>query len=85
MAAEGVVVDQAAANQAAKHWLREVANAQVHATTGAVPAERLQEERAALQAVPPPYRGLMLCAEAVRPPSARPIVGLQHALAVGLS
>ncbi|RYI30951.1 MAG: transposase, partial [Acetobacteraceae bacterium] len=82
MAAEGVVVDQAAANLAAGRWLREVANARVHATTGAVPAERLAEERAALQAVPPPYRGLVLRAEAVRLPPARPIVGLQHPLAV---
>lgn len=40
MAAEGVVVDAAAANLVAARWLREVANARTHATTGAVPAER---------------------------------------------
>ena len=82
MAADGVVVDQAAANLAAGRWLREVANARVHATTGAVPAERLEEEWAALQAMPQPYLGLVLRAKAVRLPPARPIVGLQHPLAV---
>ena len=82
MAAEGVVVDQAAANLAAGRWLSKVANARVHATTGAVPMERLEEERAALQAVPPPYRGLALRAEAARLQSTRPIVGLQHPLAI---
>jgi transposase len=84
MAAEGVVVDRSAANLAAGRWLREVANARVHATTGAVPAERLEVERAALLPVPSPYGGL------TRPPSAdpplvslgRPLVGLQHPLAV---
>lgn len=84
MAAEGVVVDRGAANLAAGRWLREVANARVHATTGAVPAERLVIEGAALLPVPPPYGGL------TRPPSAdpplvslgRPLVGLQHPLAV---
>jgi transposase len=82
MAAEGVVVDRAAANLAAGRWLREVANARVHATTGAVPAERLEQERAALQPVPPPYRGLVSRTGALRAPATRPIVGLQHPLAV---
>jgi hypothetical protein len=72
------VVDQAAANLAAGCWLREVANARVHATTGAVPAERLAQERAALQPVPPSYRGLVSRAAALRAPATRPIVGLQH-------
>jgi transposase len=84
MAAEGVVVDRSAANLAAGRWLREVANARVRATTGAVPAERLEVERAALLPVPSPYGGL------TRPPSAdpplapleRPVVGFQHPLAV---
>jgi hypothetical protein len=82
MAAEGAVVDQAAANLAGARWLREVANARLHAITGAVPAARLEQERPALQAVPPPYRGLLPRAGAARPPAARPIVGLQHPLAV---
>ena len=83
MAAEGVVVDRTAANLAAGRWLREVANARIHATTGAAPAVRLEEERLALRPVPPPYRGLMPRGGAPRPlPEQRPIVGLQHPLAI---
>jgi transposase len=33
--------DKPAANAAVARWLREVANARVHATIGEVPAERL--------------------------------------------
>jgi len=82
MAAEGVVVDAAAANLAAARWLREVANARTHATTGAVPAERLAEERAALRAIPPPYGGIVPAALQRPPSAARPILGIQHPLAV---
>jgi len=94
MAAEGVVVDRAAANLAVQRWLREVANARVHATTGAVPAERLESERPALQPIPPPYGGLVLrraeAAAAAPPPvpvpvpvpAERPVIGLQHPLAL---
>ena len=83
MAAEGVVVDRTAANLAAGRWLREVANARVHATTGAVPAARLEEERRALRPVPAPYRGLVPRDAAPRlSPEPRPIVGLQHPLAI---
>ena len=82
MAAEGVVVDRAAANLAAGRWLREVANARVHATTGEVPAARLEAERAQLRPVPPPYSGLMPRPAAPAPTAARPVVGLQHPLAL---
>jgi len=83
MAAEGVVVDGAAANLAVGRWLREVANARVHATTGEVPAVRLQEERGALSQIPPPYGGLLpRRTEAAPSPSPRPIAGLQHPLAL---
>ena len=84
MAAEGVMVDAAAANLAAARWLREVANARTHATTGAVPAERLAEERAALRPVPPPYPGRKLPSLAAPglPAVQQPIVGLQHPLSV---
>ena len=37
---EGLVVDRETANLAVKRWLREVANARTHGTTGAIPAER---------------------------------------------
>ena len=55
----------------------------MHATTDAVPAVRLEEERPALRPVPPPYRGLVTCVAAPWPiPEPRPIVGLQHPLAI---
>ncbi len=80
-AQEGLVVDRETANVAMHRWLREVANARVHATTAAVPAERLESERASLQPVPRPYAGL-----SKRPleplTSRRPILGLQHPLAL---
>jgi hypothetical protein len=82
MAAEGVVVDAAAANLAAGRWLREVANARQHATTGAVPAERLAEERAALRGIPAPYGGIVPATLQRPPRPMRPILGTQHPLAV---
>ena len=81
MSAEGVVVDRAAANLAAGRWLREVANARTHATTGEVPALRLEAERGALLPVPPPYGGLALRPAPTPPVPRAPIVGLQHPLA----
>lgn len=57
LAADGVVVDAPAANRAARLWLRDVANARCHATTGVVPAQRLAVEREHLQPVPPPWDG----------------------------
>ncbi|MBP0447910.1 IS21 family transposase [Roseomonas sp. SSH11] len=83
MAAEGIVVDRAAANLAVGRWLREVANARVHATTGEVPLVRLEAERGALRPVPSPYGGLIPRASAAVPrPMVRPIVGLQHPLGI---
>ena len=43
----GLKPDKHAANAAVARWLREVANARVHATTNEVPAERLAIEQAA--------------------------------------
>ena len=54
----GMVADAALANVEVRRWLREVANARRHATTGEVPAERLRRERAHLQAIAPQYAGL---------------------------
>ena len=82
MAAEGVVVDAAAANSAAARWLREVANARTHATTGAVPAERLVEERPALRDIPAPYGGIVPAALDRPLRTVRPIRGIQHRLAI---
>lgn len=87
MVQDGLVVDAPAANAAVRRWMREVANARVHATTGAVPAERLEDERAALQPVPAPWGGTIL---RDGPPASvfritalpLPIVGFQHPLSV---
>ncbi len=83
MAAEGLVVDGAAANLAVGRWLREVANARVHGTTGEVPAVRLEAERGGFGQIPPPYGGLLPrhAGQAPSPPPS-PIVGLQHPLAL---
>ncbi|WP_236555133.1 hypothetical protein [Novosphingobium sp. 9U] len=75
-------VDHDAANVAAKRWLREVANARVHATTGEIPAMRLEQERCALRPVPAPYAGRIVRRQDRRAPIAsRPLVGMQHPLA----
>jgi transposase len=77
---DGLAPDRQAANAAVKIWLREVANARLHATTHEVPAERLIVERAHLQPLPRPYRG-----KPARPTTAEsrlPVAGYQHPLAV---
>ena len=50
----GVGPDKHAANAAMARWLREVANARVHATTKEVPAERMVTERPMLQGLAAP-------------------------------
>ena len=45
------------ANAEVRRWLKEVANVRIHASTQAQPAQRLQEEQAHLQGIPPPWRG----------------------------
>jgi len=78
---DSLVVDCETANIAVRRWLREVANARVHATTAAVPSERLESERALLQPVPAPYAGHHPRSLG-RLTSRRPILGLQHPLAL---
>lgn len=80
LAQDGVTVDAAAANTAVRRWLREVANARIHATTKAVPAERLAVERETLQPIPTPYGGEIVRADPRPVPV--PIVGLQHPLSI---
>lgn len=75
----GLQPDKAAANAAVARWLREVANARVHATINEVPAERLITERPALQALPSPYGGRSGRALAAPLPR-KAIMGYQHAL-----
>jgi len=79
LAQEGLIVDRETANLAVRRWLREVANARVHGTTGEIPAERLVRERLQLQPVPTPYGGRSVRAVQARP-APSPIVGLQHPL-----
>ncbi len=62
----GLRPDKQTANAAVARWLREVANARVHATTGEVPAERLLIERQALKALPGSYGGRSI--RPLRPP-----------------
>jgi transposase len=76
----GLKPDKQAANAAVARWLREVANARVHATINEVPAERLVLEQAALQALPAPYSGRSV--RLLTAPVRKPIVGYQHPLAV---
>lgn len=60
----GLALDRDTANVEARRWLREVANARVHAETLRVPAEALAEERLYLQPLPAPYRGDVRAARA---------------------
>lgn len=75
--ATGLKLDAEIANVHVRRWLGEVANARVHATTKAIPAVRLAEERAVMLAAP---------ALKAPPPIAQrvalPIESLQHPLSV---
>ena len=77
----GLKPDEHAANAAVARWLREVANARVHATTNEVPAERLAVETAKLQPLPARYAGRSPRRNA-SPPVRKAIVGYQHPLSV---
>lgn len=75
--ATGLQLTAELANPAVLRWLGEMANARVHATTGAVPAVRLAQERALMLAAP------ALAAPAPGMPRvALPTESLQHPLAV---
>jgi transposase len=77
---EGLTVDRDTGNARVGTWLREVANARVHATTGEVPAVRLGQEREHLQRMSAPWPGLF---EPLRPQPARPLPQrYQHSLQV---
>lgn len=73
----GLRLDAELANVHVRRWLDEVANVRVHATTKAVPAVRLAEERAVMLAAPalkapPPIRQRVVL----------PLQSLQHPLSV---
>ena len=61
---EGLKVDRDTANARVGTWLREIANARVHATTGEVPLVRLELERERLQPMPTPWPGVIQRARA---------------------
>lgn len=69
---DGLELDVATANVEVRRWLREVANARVHGTTGQVPAVMLAAERAALLPLPPPWRGEIAPAHPAPEPAGRP-------------
>lgn len=50
-------LDAVTANMEVLQWLHNVANQQIHNTTGVTPLSRLASEQAALLPLPPPYRG----------------------------
>lgn len=77
----GVMPDKHSANAAVARWLREVANARVHATTLEIPAERLITERAKLQGLPAPYRGRS-ARSALAAPERKRVIGYQHPLSI---
>lgn len=90
---DGLELDVATANVEVRRWLREVANVRTHGTTGQVPAVALLTERAALQPLPPPWRGAIAPArpapEPAPPPPPRPLPAfpepwtpIQHPLAM---
>lgn len=78
----GLKPDMHAANSAVTRWLRDTANARVHATTQEIPAERLVTERPQLQPLAAPYafRTVRSGERCERPRKA--IVGFQHPLSV---
>ena len=86
----GVVPDKHSANAAVARWLREVANARVHATTGEVPSERLIIERLKLQGLPTAYRGrsartafaALERKTSLAVPARKQVIGYQHPLSV---
>jgi transposase len=74
--------DKHAANAAVARWLREVANARVHATTDEIPAERLVIEAQKLQPLAAPYAGRSIRSLCAPPSQRKAIVGYQHPLSV---
>lgn len=56
LAHSGQKLDVVTANVEVANWLREVANARIHGTTGEPPAEALKREVEDLQALPAPWR-----------------------------
>lgn len=75
--AAGLKLDAAVANVHVRRWLDEVANARVHATTKAIPARRLAEERAVMLPAP-----VLMATSVMAQRVAMPVESLQHPLSV---
>lgn len=75
--AAGLRLDVSVANIHVRRWLDEVANARVHATTKAIPARRLAEERSAMLPAP-----ALAVAPVMALRVAIPVESLQHPLSV---
>lgn len=75
--AGGLKLDVEIANVHVRRWLDEVANARLHATTKAVPAVRLAEERAVMLAAP-----ALKATPRMPQRVALPVESLQHPLSV---
>jgi len=75
--ASGLKLDVAMANRQVRRWLDEVANARVHATTKAVPAVRLAEERVVMLPAPALKAPLRIVQRV-----ALPTESLQHPLSI---
>jgi transposase len=78
----GLAPDKHAANAAVGRWLREIANARVHATTHEVPAERLVIEKPKLQPLWMPYTARTLRSLEPAEPRRKAVIGYQHPLSV---
>jgi hypothetical protein len=81
LSSEGLKVDSDTGNARVGTWLREVANARVHATTGEVPLVRLELERERLQPIATPWPGAILQNAHAQRPAPIPR-GYQHSLKV---
>ena len=68
---DGLQLDAVTAHAEVRRWLKDVANVRIHGSTHVSPAQRLQEEQAHLQGIPPPWRGDIAAA---RPQAATPPV-----------
>lgn len=77
-------LDLAGLNLEFARWLATTANARVHGTTGEIPSERLEQERDALQKLPPSrLAGPVRLVQEERPPAGPfQIESLQHPLSV---
>jgi hypothetical protein len=75
--ASGLELTAEVANAHVRRWLDEVANEREHGTTGAVPAQRLAEERAVMLPAP-----ALKAPQRVAAKVAPPLESLQHPLAV---